>query len=235
MITEKEIEKLAGDWLYSLEETNPQVLEKKYPLIPMEFGFKEGYKAALQNSKITDIEKLNFYSWTNDGMDENPNGIPSEDVFLLRSDVIAALQNKVSNVSAENGYSTDEYGNKFCNKCKKIDLECSCEYASIVNERKDNVGVPDLHILKQIRNYFGENDGPIFNQTAFSVIDKIIKNTPQNNNVGVNDAIEFAEFLGEQNRICFLGADNVRRWHKLIGGTPLTTEELYKIFKTDHS
>lgn len=49
MITEKEIEELAEDWLYSLEETNPQVLEKKYPLIPMEFGFKEGYKAALQN------------------------------------------------------------------------------------------------------------------------------------------------------------------------------------------
>lgn len=53
-ITEQEIEKLAEDWLYSLEEINPQVLEKKYPLIPMKFGFKEGYKAALQN-KVSDI------------------------------------------------------------------------------------------------------------------------------------------------------------------------------------
>ena len=43
------------------------------------------------------------------------------------------------------------------------------------NERKDNLGDADLHILKQIRNYFGENDAPIFNQTAFSVIDRIIK------------------------------------------------------------
>jgi hypothetical protein len=34
----------------------------------------------------------------------------------------------------------------------------------------------DLYILKQIRNYFGENDAAIFNQTAFSVIDRIIKN-----------------------------------------------------------
>jgi hypothetical protein len=45
-----------------------------------------------------------------------------------------------------------------------------------LNERKDNVGVSDLHILKQIRNYFGENDAPIFNHAAFSIIDKIIKN-----------------------------------------------------------
>jgi len=60
----------------------------------------------------------------------------------------AALQNKVSDVSAENGCSTDEYGNKFCNKCKKIDLECSCEYASIVNERKDAV-ITVGQILKQ--------------------------------------------------------------------------------------
>jgi hypothetical protein len=33
----------------------------------------------------------------------------------------------------------------------------------------------DLHILKQIRNYFGENDAAVFNHTAFSVIDRIIK------------------------------------------------------------
>jgi hypothetical protein len=33
----------------------------------------------------------------------------------------------------------------------------------------------DLRILKQIRNYFGENDAAVFNHAAFSVIDKIIQ------------------------------------------------------------
>jgi len=33
----------------------------------------------------------------------------------------------------------------------------------------------DLYILRQIRNYFGENDAAVFNHIAFSVIDKIIK------------------------------------------------------------
>ncbi len=38
------LEEAAENWLYELENTNPIVLEKRYPLVPMKFGFIEGAK-----------------------------------------------------------------------------------------------------------------------------------------------------------------------------------------------
>lgn len=46
-----------------------------------------------------------------------------------------------------------------------------------------------------------------------------------------SDAIEFADWLGKENRVCFLCADGVRRWHELIGSNPLSTEQLYETFR----
>lgn len=42
-------------------------------------------------------------------------------------------------------------------------------------QKREAINNEDLHVLKQLRNYFGENDAIVFHQTAFSVIDKIIK------------------------------------------------------------
>lgn len=41
---QEQIEEFAHNWLYELENTNPSVLEKGYPLVPMKFGFIEGAK-----------------------------------------------------------------------------------------------------------------------------------------------------------------------------------------------
>ena len=52
--------------------------------------------------------------------------------------------------------------------CSERINENDIEYALKVSDE-------DLYILKQIRNYFGENDAAVFNHSAFSVIDRIIK------------------------------------------------------------
>lgn len=119
---------------------------------------------------ITDeeIEKLNFYGWSDAGMTENPKDVPIEDVFVLKSDVIELLQqNKVSDVSAEDNelefwknkarIASNEYlqVSEALNILQKHSpdfddesglyyrgdsvLKIMAEYAYIVNERKDNV------------------------------------------------------------------------------------------------
>ncbi len=90
-------------------------------------------------SNITDIKKLNFYSWTNDGMDENPNGIPSEDVFVLRSDVIAALQNEVSDPLPVIPDWIIKYDQANYQSSAGKAIRFLMEYASIVNERRDSM------------------------------------------------------------------------------------------------
>lgn len=47
---QEKLEEVAKDWLYNLENTNPEVLAKKYPLIPMEFGFIQGAKWKAERS-----------------------------------------------------------------------------------------------------------------------------------------------------------------------------------------
>ncbi len=43
-MAQETLEEAAENWLYELENTNPIVVEKRYPLIPMKFGFIEGAK-----------------------------------------------------------------------------------------------------------------------------------------------------------------------------------------------
>lgn len=54
------LEEAARNWLYNLENTNPIVIEKKYPLMPMEFGFIEGAKWMQERSYSEEEVKLMF-------------------------------------------------------------------------------------------------------------------------------------------------------------------------------
>ena len=59
---EKTLEEAFENWLYDLENTNPLVIEKGYPWIPMKFGFIEGAKYKQENSyseeEVKEIIKL---------------------------------------------------------------------------------------------------------------------------------------------------------------------------------
>lgn len=54
------LEDAAENWLYDLENTNPSVLEKGYPLVPMEFGFIEGAKWQQEKNKQDLKDLWNF-------------------------------------------------------------------------------------------------------------------------------------------------------------------------------
>lgn len=147
---------------------------------------------------------------------------------VVKDFIINERKDNIQVLCAICGKSITETGTSY--KGKPVHIGC---YHKAKNERKDkklSATIVDGEEKTKFENITED-------QLNFLVkVDKILRErNERKDNVGINDAIEFAEFLGEQNRICFLGADNVRRWHKLIGGTPLTTEELYKIFKTDHS
>jgi len=55
---ETTLEEAAETWLYELENTNPMVVEKRYPLVPMKFGFIEGAKWQAEQFKYY-LQKLN--------------------------------------------------------------------------------------------------------------------------------------------------------------------------------
>jgi hypothetical protein len=161
-------------------------------------------------SNITDIEKLNFYSWTDDGMDENPNGIPSEDVFVLRSDVLKVLrQNNVSDVSAEDvlGKYYKKYKKRIA--CPNSVIAAMKEYASIVNERKDKLPLEWSPVEsekkwqeEQFKILFPniENDQPDWQRLNFFIEAalKYLEKNERKDNVGVSDAIEFAIYTNDK-------------------------------------
>lgn len=68
-LLEEQIEEEAHNWLYELKNTNPSVLEKRYPFVPMKFGFIEGVKWQAERMYSEEDMRLAYYTdsapWSN--------------------------------------------------------------------------------------------------------------------------------------------------------------------------
>jgi hypothetical protein len=158
----------------------------------------------------------------------------------------AALQNKVSDISAE-GILDKYYKPKMHWKVvnRKNVLAAMHEYASIVNERKDNIPADFKQVTghnspkemiayekgredeqKVISEWIEQWDG-----SSNSVMGALLKKKfdEKKDNVGVNDAIEFADWINKnasRNAVGIWGYFGNMFYTK-------TSKELYDIFKSE--
>ncbi len=169
-------------------------------------------------SNITDIEKLNFYSWTNDGMDENLNGIPSEDVFVLRSDVLKVLQNKVSDAN---------YHSIVCKEHEWTEVEITTTngtplYSTVcrkcgISKVSDVTKIEEDLIYRIVENW-GNAVHPVSEMVDWMREYASIVNERKDS--AGSDTIEFKDWCDKNT------------WeHEMRDETYYTTKELYKIFQ----